>query len=140
MARHVVRLDRLLCAERGILHIFVKLPAFLSIFLFPVLFSAIGQAHATLFTVLFPWPVYWLRSSSFLRFMGSSSTRHRAKWRRRQCHPAHRKPNQGPAPATELKADRAVLSCKQIAQHLLENAEHLIDLVTRHRQRRHEAQ
>ena len=38
----------------GFAYIFVKLPAFLSIFLFPVLFSAIGQAHATLFTALFP--------------------------------------------------------------------------------------
>jgi hypothetical protein len=32
---------------------FVKLPTFLSI-LFPVLFTAIGQANATLFTALFP--------------------------------------------------------------------------------------
>jgi MFS family permease len=38
----------------GFAYIFVKLPAFLSIFLFPVLFSAIGQANATLFTALFP--------------------------------------------------------------------------------------
>jgi hypothetical protein len=29
-------------------------PAFLSIFLFPVLFSAIGRANATLFTALLP--------------------------------------------------------------------------------------
>jgi len=33
---------------------FVKLPAFLGIFLFPVLFSAVGQANARLFTAIFP--------------------------------------------------------------------------------------
>ena len=38
----------------GFAYMFVKLPAFLSIFLFPVLFTAIGQANATLFTALFP--------------------------------------------------------------------------------------
>jgi MFS family permease len=38
----------------GFAYIFVKLPAFLSIFLFPVLFDAIGHANATLFTALFP--------------------------------------------------------------------------------------
>ena len=38
----------------GFAYVFVKLPAFLAIFLFPVLFSAIGQAHATLFTAVFP--------------------------------------------------------------------------------------
>ena len=38
----------------GFAYMFVKLPAFLSIFLFPVLFAAIGQAHATLFTAIFP--------------------------------------------------------------------------------------
>src|SRR5262249_49778763 len=38
----------------GFAYMFVKLPAFLSIFLFPVLFSAIGQAWATLFTAVFP--------------------------------------------------------------------------------------
>jgi MFS family permease len=38
----------------GFAYIFVKLPAFLSIFLFPVLFSAIGQANATLLISLFP--------------------------------------------------------------------------------------
>jgi hypothetical protein len=38
----------------GFAYVFVKLPAFLAIFLFPVLFSAIGQANATLFTALFP--------------------------------------------------------------------------------------
>src|SRR4029078_828071 len=38
----------------GFAYVFVKLPAFLAIFLFPVLFSAIGQANATLLTALFP--------------------------------------------------------------------------------------
>jgi MFS family permease len=38
----------------GFAYVFVKLPAFLSIFLFPVLFSAIGQANATLLISLFP--------------------------------------------------------------------------------------
>jgi MFS family permease len=38
----------------GFAYVFVKLPAFLAIFLFPVLFSAIGQANATLFTAIFP--------------------------------------------------------------------------------------
>ena len=38
----------------GFAYMFVKLPVFLSIFLFPVLFSAIGQAWATLFTAVFP--------------------------------------------------------------------------------------
>jgi predicted MFS family arabinose efflux permease len=38
----------------GFAYIFVKLPAFLSIFLFPVLFDAIGHANATLFTAIFP--------------------------------------------------------------------------------------
>jgi MFS family permease len=38
----------------GFAYMFVKLPAFLAIFLFPVLFSAIGQANATLFTAIFP--------------------------------------------------------------------------------------
>jgi MFS family permease len=38
----------------GFAYIFVKLPSFLSIFLFPVLFAAIGQANATLFTAIFP--------------------------------------------------------------------------------------
>jgi Sugar (and other) transporter len=38
----------------GFAYIFVKLPAFLAIFLFPVLFHAIGQANATLFTAIFP--------------------------------------------------------------------------------------
>ena len=38
----------------GFAYVFVKLPAFLSIFLFPVLFAAIGQASATLFIAIFP--------------------------------------------------------------------------------------
>ncbi|MBV9782406.1 MAG: MFS transporter [Acidisphaera sp.] len=38
----------------GFAYVFVKLPSFLAIFLFPVLFAAIGQANATLFTALFP--------------------------------------------------------------------------------------
>ena len=38
----------------GFAYVFVKLPSFLAIFLFPVLFSAIGQANATLFTAIFP--------------------------------------------------------------------------------------
>ena len=38
----------------GFAYMFVKLPSFLAIFLFPVLFTAIGQANATLFVALFP--------------------------------------------------------------------------------------
>lgn len=38
----------------GFAYVFVKLPSFLAIFLFPVLFQAIGQANATLFTAVFP--------------------------------------------------------------------------------------
>jgi len=38
----------------GFSYVFVKLPAFLAIFLFPVLFAAIGHANATLFAALFP--------------------------------------------------------------------------------------
>jgi hypothetical protein len=38
----------------GFTYMFVKLSAFLSIFLFPVLFSAIGKAHATLLIAVFP--------------------------------------------------------------------------------------
>jgi MFS family permease len=38
----------------GFAYMFVKLPAFLAIFLFPSLFSAIGQANATLFVTIFP--------------------------------------------------------------------------------------
>ena len=38
----------------GFAYMFVKLPSFLSIFLFPPLFTAIGQAGATLFVCIFP--------------------------------------------------------------------------------------
>ncbi len=38
----------------GVAYVFVKLPSFLAIFLFPVLFSAIGQGNATLFVAIFP--------------------------------------------------------------------------------------
>ena len=37
----------------GFAYIFVKLSGFLSIFLFPMLFSAIGKANATLFVSIF---------------------------------------------------------------------------------------
>ncbi len=38
----------------GFAYMFVKLPSFLAIFLFPSLFSAIGQAGSTLFVAIFP--------------------------------------------------------------------------------------
>ncbi len=38
----------------GFAYIFVKLPAFLAIFLFPAFFGAIGKGNATLFTAIFP--------------------------------------------------------------------------------------
>jgi MFS family permease len=38
----------------GFAYMFVKLPSFLAIFLFPSLFTAIGQASATLFCAIFP--------------------------------------------------------------------------------------
>jgi len=38
----------------GFAYMFVKLPSFLAIFLFPVLFGYIGQAGATLFVAIFP--------------------------------------------------------------------------------------
>ena len=38
----------------GFAYMFVKLPSFLSIFLFPLLFNAVGQAGATLFVCIFP--------------------------------------------------------------------------------------
>ena len=38
----------------GFAYMFVKLPAFFGIFLFPTLFDAIGKANATLFTAIFP--------------------------------------------------------------------------------------
>ena len=46
---HAATLERL-----GVAYVFVKLPAFLSIFLFPSLFTAIGKGNATLMTALFP--------------------------------------------------------------------------------------
>jgi hypothetical protein len=38
----------------GFAYMFVKLPSFLAIFLFPALFTAIGQAWATLLVAFFP--------------------------------------------------------------------------------------
>ena len=38
----------------GFAYMFVKLPSFLAIFLFPALFTAVGQAGATLFVTIFP--------------------------------------------------------------------------------------
>ncbi len=38
----------------GFAYMFVKLPSFLAIFLFPSLFTAVGQAGATLFVAIFP--------------------------------------------------------------------------------------
>jgi MFS family permease len=38
----------------GFAYIFVKLPSFFAIFLFPTLFAAIGQANATLMVAIFP--------------------------------------------------------------------------------------
>src|SRR5450631_2800412 len=38
----------------GFAYMFVKLPSFLAIFLFPTMFAAIGQANATLFVAIFP--------------------------------------------------------------------------------------
>jgi len=38
----------------GFAYMFVKLPSFLAIFLFPTLFAAIGQANATLMVAIFP--------------------------------------------------------------------------------------
>lgn len=38
----------------GFSYMFVKLPSFLAIFLFPSLFAAVGQANATLMVVIFP--------------------------------------------------------------------------------------
>ncbi|MEJ1978318.1 MAG: MFS transporter [Acetobacteraceae bacterium] len=38
----------------GFAYMFVKLPSFFAIFLFPALFTAIGQASATLFVAIFP--------------------------------------------------------------------------------------
>jgi MFS family permease len=38
----------------GFAYVFVKLPSFLAIFLFPTVFTAIGQANATLLVAIFP--------------------------------------------------------------------------------------
>lgn len=38
----------------GVAYVFVKLPSFLSIFLFPAFFGWIGKGNATLFTAIFP--------------------------------------------------------------------------------------
>ncbi len=38
----------------GFAYLFVKVPSFLSIFLFPILFTAIGHAASTLFVAIFP--------------------------------------------------------------------------------------
>ena len=38
----------------GFAYMFVKLPSFLAIFLFPSFFNAVGQANATLFVAIFP--------------------------------------------------------------------------------------
>ena len=38
----------------GFAYMFVKLPSFLAIFLFPTVFAAIGQANATLMVAIFP--------------------------------------------------------------------------------------
>ena len=38
----------------GFAYMFVKLPSFLAIFLFPSLFTAVGQATATLMVAIFP--------------------------------------------------------------------------------------
>ena len=38
----------------GFAYMFVKLPTFIGIFLFPSLFDSIGQANATLLVVVFP--------------------------------------------------------------------------------------
>ena len=49
----------------GFAYMFVKLPSFLAIFLFPILFGAIGQAGATLFVAIFPL-VGWLAATFVL--------------------------------------------------------------------------
>jgi len=49
----------------GFSYMFVKLPSFLAIFLFPTLFAAIGQAGATLFVAIFPL-MGWLAATFIL--------------------------------------------------------------------------
>jgi predicted MFS family arabinose efflux permease len=48
----------------GFAYMFVKLPSFLAIFLFPSLFAAIGQANATLLVAIFP--LIGLLSATFI--------------------------------------------------------------------------
>lgn len=50
----VVAAPRYRGTASGFAYIFVKIPSFLSIFLFPSLFTAIGQGGATLFVAVFP--------------------------------------------------------------------------------------
>jgi MFS family permease len=50
----VVAAPRYRGTASGFAYIFVKIPAFMSIFLFPTLFEAIGKGGATLFTAVFP--------------------------------------------------------------------------------------
>jgi hypothetical protein len=50
----VVAAPRYRGTASGFAYIFVKVPSFLSIFLFPALFTAIGQGGATLFVAIFP--------------------------------------------------------------------------------------
>jgi hypothetical protein len=48
----------------GFAYIFVKMPSFLAIFLFPSLFAAVGQANATLLVAVFP--VIGLLAATFI--------------------------------------------------------------------------
>ncbi|GII22644.1 MFS transporter [Planosporangium mesophilum] len=50
----VVAAPRYRGTASGFAYIFVKIPSFMSIFLFPSLFDAIGKGGATLFTAIFP--------------------------------------------------------------------------------------
>jgi hypothetical protein len=61
LARQPFRLYRVFLPRQRVLDVrflpsdvFVKVPSFLAIFLFPALFTAIGQAAATLFVAIFP--------------------------------------------------------------------------------------
>jgi MFS family permease len=59
-AENVMTIPSMVAAPRyrgtaaGFAYLFVKLPAFVGIFLFPAFFDAIGKANATLFTAIFP--------------------------------------------------------------------------------------
>lgn len=59
-AENVMTIPSVVAAPRyrgtaaGFAYLFVKLPAFLGIYLFPSFFDAIGNANATLFTAIFP--------------------------------------------------------------------------------------